>query len=165
MTLPPHQCEKSFSNKFASLFHQTINRICDVFTASSTVVISPMCTPLNLPRFNEVKEKDVPKIIKDSPTNSSLLDLVPTFLVKDCVVEILLLSVRKLVNLSLAEGVFPQKIKKAVVASLINKAALPNEDLQNYQSVLGLYFMSKLVEWVAVKQFMQHINSNNLDNP
>ena len=25
--------------------------------------------------------------------------------------------------------------------------------------------MSKLVEWVVVKQLMQHINSNNLDNP
>ena len=25
--------------------------------------------------------------------------------------------------------------------------------------------MSKLVEWLVVKQFMQHINSNNLDNP
>ena len=25
--------------------------------------------------------------------------------------------------------------------------------------------MSKLVEWVVVKQLMQHINCNNLDNP
>ena len=49
---------------------------------------------------------------------------------------------------------FHQKIKR-----------IPNEDLQNYRLVSGLCFMSKLVEKVVVKQLMQHINSNNLDNP
>ena len=68
-------------------------------------------------------------------------------------------------NLSLTEGVFPQNFKKAVITSLIKKASLPNEDLQNYRPVSGLCFMSKLVERVVVKQLMQHINSNNLDNP
>ena len=104
------------------------------------------------------------RIIKNSPTKSCLLDPVPTFLLKDCV-EILLPSITKLVNLSLAEGVFPQKFKKAVVTPLIKKASLPNEDLQNYPPVSGLCFMSKLVERVVVKQLMQHVNSNNLDNP
>ena len=162
MTLPPHQSEKS--NKFASFFHQKIKRICDMFTASLTVVIPPMCTPPNLPRFNEVSENEVLKIIKNSPTKSCLLDPVPTSLLKDCV-EILLLSNTKLVNLALAEGVFPQKFKKAVVTPLIKEASVPNEDLQNYSPVSGLCFMSNLVERVVVKQLMQHINSNNLDNP
>ena len=158
MTLPPHKSEKSLANKFASFFHQKI-RIRDMFTASSTVVIPPICTPTNLPRFNEVSENEVLKIIKNSPTKSYLLDPVPTFLLKYCV-EILLPSITKLVNLSLA-----QKFKKAVVTPLIKKASLPNEDLQNYQPVSGLCFMSKVVERVVVKQLMQHINSNNLDNP
>ena len=163
-TLPPHQSEKSLANKFASFFHKKIKRIRDMFTASSATVISPMCTPPNLPSFNEVSEDEVLKIIKNSPTKSCLLDPVPTFLLKDCV-EILLPSITKLVNLSLDEGVFPQKFKKAVVTPLIKKASLPNEDLQNYRPVSGLCFMSKLVERVVVKQLMQHINSNNLDNP
>ena len=77
--------------------------------------------------------------------------------------EILLLSMTKLVNLSLTEGVFPQKFKKAVVTPLIKKATLPNEDLQNYRPVSGLCFMLKLVEWVVFKKPMQHIKSNNLD--
>ena len=76
-----------------------------MFTASSATVISPMCTPPNLPSFNEVSEDEVRKIIKNSPRKSCLLDPVPTFLLKDCV-EILLPSITKLVNLSLAEGVF-----------------------------------------------------------
>ena len=83
---------------------------------------------------------------------------------KDCV-DILLPSITKLVNLSLIEGVFPQQFKKAVVTPLIKKASLPNDDLENYRLVSGLCFMLKLVERVVVKQLMQHINSNNLDNP
>ena len=85
MTLPPHQSEKSLANKFASFFHQNIKRIRDMFTASSTVVIPPMCTPPNLPRFNEVSENEVLKFNKNSPTKSCLLDPVSTFLLKDCV--------------------------------------------------------------------------------
>ena len=131
MTLPPHQSEKSLANKFASFFHKKIKRICDMFTASSTVVTPPMCTPPNLPRFNEVSKNEVLKLIKNSLRKSSPLGPVPTFLLKDCV-EILLPSITKLVNLSLAEGVFPQKFLKAVVPPLIKKASLPISDLQNY---------------------------------
>ena len=79
--------------------------------------------------------------------------------------EILLLSITKLANLSLAVGVFPQKVKKAVVTPLIKKASLLREDLKDYQPVSVLCFMSKLVELVVVKQLMKHINNNNLDNP
>ena len=102
-----------------------------MFTASISTVVQPMCTPPNLSHFNEVSESKVFKIIKTSPTKSCLLDPVLTFLLNDCV-EILLPSVTKLVNLSLAEGVFPQKFKKVIVTPLIKKASLPSEDLKNY---------------------------------
>ena len=67
-------------------------------------------------------------------------------------------------SICLAEGVFPQIFKKVVVTPLIKKASLPKEDLKNYRPGSGVCFMSKLVERVVVKQLMQHINSNNLDN-
>ena len=86
------------------------------------------------------------------------------FRLKDYV-DILLPSITKLANLSLAEDVFPKKFKKAVVTILIKKASLPSEDSKKYCLVSGLIFMSKLVENVVVKQLIQHINSNNLNNP
>ena len=46
--------------------------------------------------------------------------------------DILLPSVRKLINLSSAEGIFPKKFKKLVVTPHIKKASLPSEDLKNY---------------------------------
>ena len=45
--------------------------------------------------------------------------------------------------------------------SLIKKASLLSKDLKNYDPVSGLYFMSKLVDHVDVKQLMQYINSNS----
>ena len=57
---------------------------------------------------------------------------------------------------------FSEQFKKAVVTALIKKASLPSDD---YHPVLGLCFMSKFVELVVVKQLMQHINTNNVDNP
>ena len=164
MILPPHQSDKSLVNQFASFFTQKIKRIRDTFLASTTTVVPPTDLPPNLSHFCEVSENDVLKIIKNSPNKSYLLDPVPTFLLKDCV-DILLSFITKLVNLSLVNGVFPQQFKKAVATPLIKKASLPNEDLKNYRPVSGLCFMSKLVERVVVKQIMQHINSNNLDNP
>ena len=63
---------------------------------------------------------------------------MPICLLKDCV-GILLLFITKLVNLSLAEGVFPQKIKKAVVTPLMKKASLQSEDFKNYRLVSQLF--------------------------
>ena len=67
--------------------------------------------------------------------------------------DILLPLTTKLVKLSLAQGVFPQTFKMAVVTPLIKKALLPSEDLKNYLLVLGC------------PTAHEHINSNNLDNP
>ena len=53
-----------------------------------------------------------------------------------------------------SSGCVSKKIKKVVVTPLIKKTSPASEDLQNYQLVSGLCFMSKLVERVVVKQIM-----------
>ena len=105
----------------ASFINQKFKMIRDMFSASFSTIISRVCSPHNLSHFNEVSEKEILKIIKNSPTKACPLDLVPTFLLKDCV-DILLPSITKLVNLSLAEGVFPQRFKEAVITPLIKNA-------------------------------------------
>ena len=66
-----------------------------------------MCPPPNLFYINALQENEVLKIITNSPTKSCLLYPVPTFRLKDYV-DILLSSITKFVNLSLAEGAFPE---------------------------------------------------------
>ena len=68
--------------------------------------------------FSEVSVDTVCKILFNSPTKSCLLDLWPTFLIKDCA-DILLPPLTKLINLSLLEGCVPDGFKSAVVTSLI----------------------------------------------
>ena len=90
------------------------------------------------------------------------LDLLPTFLIKECS-DILLPSITKLVNCSLMEGYIPDGFKTAVVSPIIKKATLSVDDFTNYRPVSGLSFISKLVERVVAKQLLEHIH--NLDNP
>ena len=115
MAFLPHQSEKSSAKQYAP----SSIKISKGFMTCSQLLpqqlyLPCMCTPPNLPCFNEVSENKVVKIIKNYPTKLCLLDLVPTFLLKDCV-ELLLPSITKLVNLSSAEGVFPQNLRRRLL--------------------------------------------------
>ena len=125
---------------------------------------TPDSVPAAFNTFKPVTEDEVSKCINESPTKSCPLDPIPTFLLKDCL-DIVLLSITKLVNYSLIEGSFPSTFKKAVVTPLIKKVSLPRNDLKNYRPVSDLCFLSKLVERVVAKQLMSHINNNKLNNP
>ena len=128
--LSPHQSgKKSLANQFASFFNQKIKRIHYMFTVSSSTVTLPMYLPPNQFYFNEVSENEVLEIIKNSPTKSSSLDPVPTYLLKDSM-DILLPSITNLVNLALAEGVFPQKFKKVIVTLVIKKGSLQTTNIR-----------------------------------
>ena len=76
--------------------------------------------------------------------------------IKECT-DILLLSITKLEDCSLCEGLVPDGFKKAVVTPLTKK------DLKNYHSVSRLSFISKLVERVVAKQLVDHIHQHGLD--
>ena len=127
-------------------------------------MVHPPFDPPKLTVFTQVTQDEIGKIISKSPTKSCLLDPLPTFLIKECTINILLPSITKLVNCSLREGLVPDGFKKAVVTPLIKKASLPVEDLKNYRPVSGLSFIFKLVERVVAKQLVEHIHRQGLDN-
>ena len=163
LLLPAHSSEKSLADMFASYFTNKISKIGDTFPTSGSFNDAPESVPPAFNTFKPVTEDEVSKCIKESPTQSCQLDPIPTFLLKDCL-DILLLSITKLVNYALIDGSFPSAFKRAVVTPLIKKASLPRNDLKNYRLVSGLCFLSKLVERVVAKQLTSHINDNKLDN-
>ena len=68
------------------------------------------------------------------------------------------------VNYKICQSVFPQKFKKAVVTPLIKKTSLPRfEKLSN--CIRTMFHVNIGGVGIVVKQLIQHINSNNLDNP
>ena len=76
------------------------------------------------------------------------MDPWSTTLLKECI-DIVALSITKLVNLLLLHGVIPVSFKKATVTPLIKKASLPKNDPKNYRPVSGLPFIAKLEERVS----------------
>ena len=129
--LPSHQSKECFANRFVTYFSDKITKIRDPFSSTDSFSLP---APSDLPSFDsfkEVSDEEIQKAIMKSPTKSCLLDPWPTFLVKECL-DILVLSITKLVNCSLSEGVVPVDFKKAAVPPLIKKASLPPDVLKNY---------------------------------
>ena len=84
MILSPHQSDKSLANQFASFFTQK-SKGSTIYLQHLPQLLYHPWIHLNLSHFNQVSENKILKIVKYSPTKLCLLDLVPTFLLKDCV--------------------------------------------------------------------------------
>ena len=86
-----------------------------------------------------------------SPTKSSALDPIPTWMLKN-VLSGILPYITYIVNESLISGVVPTVLKSAVIAPIIKKPSLDRNVLKNYRPVSNLPFIAKVLERVAVKQ-------------
>jgi hypothetical protein len=107
---------------------------------------------------------DVRALIVSSPTKSSPRDHIPTFILKKFA-DVLAPSMTKLINISLALGVFRDEMKLALVTPLLKKPTLSPEELDNYRPVSNLSFLSKLIERAVVKQLVAHLCDFNLFVP
>ena len=111
--LPSHESKKGLADWFVTFFSHKIATIRNSFSSSDSCTLPPSPDVPNLCCFKQVSQQEIRKIIMKSPSKSCLLDLWPTFLVKECI-NILLPSITRLVNCSLSEGVVPDEFKKAI---------------------------------------------------
>ena len=100
----------------------------------------------------------------NSPTKSCTLDPIPTFLLKECITELLPI-ITAIVNASLRSTKVPSTFKNAVITPLLKKASLDPDVLSNYRPVSNLSFVSKLLEKVVSKRLNTHKVANNLYEP
>ena len=68
-------------------------------------------------------------------------------------------------NMSLADGVFPDQVKTAHVCPLIKKATLDCIALNNYRPVSNLPYISNIVEKVAAARLQKHLQDIQLYEP
>ena len=92
------------------------------------------------------------------------LDPILTPILHDCLDEITPI-VTDIVNKSLSCGVVPQCFKHALVKPLLKKANLDPNCLSNYRPVSNLPFLSKVLERIVLRQFLQHLESHSLLEP
>ena len=71
----------------------------------------------------------------------------------------------KLINSSMACGVFPSIFKESQINPLIKSPALDPDNLQSYRPVSNLTFVSKVLESAVSTQLINHFNKHKLLDP
>ena len=111
--------------------------------------------------FLPASAQEVKQIIQKSPNKSCELDPIPTWLLKDCIDE-LLPSITHLINLSMELGYVPKQFKSARIRPLLKKPGLDIDTLKNYRPVSNLPFISKVLEKVVDARLEKHLSENDL---
>ena len=114
--------------------------------------------------FQLITNDCVKEVLQEMPKKSCDLDPIPTPILHDCLEEITPI-VADIVNKSLSCGVVPQCFKHALVKPLLKKAILDPNWLSSYRPVSNLPFLSKVLEHIVLKQFLQHLESPSLLEP
>ena len=113
--------------------------------------------------FKYLSEEEVKSIINSSSSKSCSLDPIPTWLVKQCIDQ-LLPVITSLINLSLQSGYFPDDWKCAIITPILKKLGL-DAIFKNYRPISNLPYISKLTETAVANQLNNHNETNSLLPP
>ena len=163
--LPPNISDSQLANDFAKYFQTKISCIRNTIPTNiplRKVAITDSPRNYKLLRFLPINESCLNKIIFSLKPTTCLLDPVPTHLLRSyaCILTKFLVH---LVNTSLDTGLFPQKLKSAIVTPILKKPNLPTE-LSNYRPVSNLPFLAKILERVVFNQLNDYIVTNKLNS-
>ncbi|MCH1596002.1 MAG: reverse transcriptase family protein [Flavobacteriaceae bacterium] len=164
--LPTTFTGEDLTEQFNEFFTTKIKKIREKLDSTQSVAHSlphqpPVTCDTPLTNFTPLSDEDILKLIKSMPCKSCELDPLPTRILLDHI-DVLLPSIAKIINMSLATSHFPKSMKQALVRPLLKKPSLDQDALRNYRPVSNLSFISKLTEKAADKQFSAHFSNNNL---
>ncbi len=115
-----------------------------------------------LEEFTPATTDEVRKIILKSKSTTCQLDVMPTWLLKECL-DTLLPVITNIVNMSLSSATMPSSYKEAVLIPLLKKAILDSEILNNFRPISNLKFLSKVIERIVAARFTDHLSRNHLN--
>ena len=115
-------------------------------------VIESLTVKSRMTRFELATADEVRKLIINSPSKTCNLNPIRTELLKSCL-DVLLVPITQMVNLSLISGVFPDIFKISHVMPLLKKPSISKNDMKNYRSVSNLNFVSKIIEYSKSNSF------------
>jgi hypothetical protein len=151
-----------FKNKIESIRH-------DIESQSKTYQLDEYHTEQNqnvnrLAYFDPATPQEVKRIIQNSPNKSCELDPIPTWLLKECIDELLPL-ITHIINASMELGYVPKEFKIARIRPLLKKSGLDIDTFKNYRPVSNLPFISKILEKVVDARLERHLCENSLHEP
>jgi len=124
----------------------------------------PLCSQSCLSAASTVTAAEVSKLLHSLPDKSSVLDYVPTSIIKTCS-SVFSEAIAQLANLSFSQGTFPAPFKHASVTPLLKKPNLDPGLPANYRPISTLNNVSKILEKLFLARLLQHINTSSNLNP
>ena len=167
--LPNGNTDTDIANSLKTFFHTKIKSIYSDITNSQKDTTEPPEDAIpqatleqkTISHFKLMTSDQISDVIKEMGSKSCELDPIPTWLFKNCLQELLPI-VTLVVNLSLQSGVFPEKMKSAIVRATLKKNNLDSDILGNYRPISNLSFLSKVLEKCVYKQLCDYLTSSNL---
>ena len=167
--LPENGCNKQLSQQFADFFSTKVEKIRATVDGEkatmSEVHVDLLMTDAQstLMEFEEITAEHLKRLVKDMADKSCDLDVIPTWLVKECIDD-LSPHLLKIVNLSLRCAHVPVSLQQALVFPTIKNAHGDRDSLTNYRPVSNLSFVSKLLEKVVLEQVTRYLDDQDLLN-
>ena len=164
-TLPTHETNFELANRFSKFFNDKIDTLRASFRidANSDVEMEPLASVKLNNRISATSD-EIRDVITSCPNKSCQLDPIPTWLVKQCVDQLLPL-LTSIINESLTKGEFPNDFKNAIVKPLLKKPSLDKNELKNYRPVSNLHFISKVIEKLVAKRLEEHMSEYSMYDP
>ena len=129
--LPTCDNPHNLANIFVQFFEDKIKTIREKFDVSS-ITTDRQAYESSLSAFRPATETEIHNVIMSSPTKSCQLDPIPTWLLKQCLPDLLPL-ITSIVNKSLNSGSFPTCMEHVLVRPLLKKTNLDPNELKNYR--------------------------------
>ena len=163
--LPSNISPESLPDKFNEFFVHNIEEIRRSFDPDRPIPTNPVeLSGTAFAEFQIVTEDFVKTVVQEMLQKSCEFDPIPTFVLYDCLDEIILI-VTSVINKCFSFGIVPQCFKHTLVKPLLKKASLDPSCLKHYRPVSNLPFLSKILERIVLKQFLQHTQPHSLLEP
>ena len=160
--LPSNISPESLPDKFNEFFVHKIDEIRHSFDPDRPIPTNPVeFSGTAFAEFQLVTEDFVKTVVQEMPKKTCDRDPIPTSVLYDSLDEIIP-TVTSIMNKSLSSGIVPHCFKHALVKPLLKKASLDPNCLKHYRPVSNLPFLSKVLERIVLKQFLQHLQSHSL---
>jgi len=154
----------SFSTFFCNKISSLKSVIASQIASLPPPLPDPICHHLTMQLLEPVTASEVFRMLLSIPSKTSVLDFVPTSVVKSCPALFSDL-IAHLANLSFSNGVFPSKFKHASVTPILKKPNLDPSEPANYRPISNLNNISKIIERLFLTRLQPHIISSPNFNP
>ena len=153
----PVDIANNFTDFFASIAESTVENIPPTTRSHDSFPFNPVS---EIFEFKKIDQSTIENIIKNfSSKKSTDINGLSTNLLKSCS-DLILRPLTHLINLSLAQGVFPGDLSTSRTVPIFKQGR--RNEMSNYRPISLLPILSKVYEKVVFNQLFDYLSINNI---